>query len=64
MVSITCPDGTDDGTDIVSSWRNSDFLYKIGETVKVRDFDKNRWKEYAPGIHFFMTREEAVDYAL
>ncbi|EOS69765.1 hypothetical protein C818_02549 [Lachnospiraceae bacterium MD308] len=64
VVSITCPDGTDDGTDIVSSWRSSDFLYKIGETVKVRDFDKNRWKEYAPGIHFFMTREEAVDYAL
>ena len=64
VVSITCPDGTDDGTDLVSSWRSSDFLYKIGETVKVRDFDKNRWKEYAPGIHFFMTREEAVDYAL
>lgn len=64
VMSITCLEGTDDGTDIVRSGRNPYFLYKAGETVKVDDFDENRWHECAPGIHFFMTRKEAVDYVL
>ena len=25
-------------------------------------FDTNRWNECAPGIHFFITRQEAVNY--
>jgi hypothetical protein len=25
-------------------------------------FDEDRWHECAPGIHFFITRQEAVDY--
>lgn len=41
---------------------DSDFTYKKGETVHVEDFDTNRWKECAPGIHFFITRIEAVEY--
>ncbi len=40
----------------------TDFTYKKGETVHVEDFDTNRWKECAPGIHFFITRIEAVEY--
>ena len=39
-----------------------DFAYKKGETVHVEDFDTNRWNECAPGIHFFITRIEAVEY--
>ena len=39
-----------------------DFTYKKGETVSVEDFDTNRWDECAPGIHFFITRIEAVEY--
>ena len=39
-----------------------DFTYKKGETVHVEDFDTNRWNECAPGIHFFITRIEAVEY--
>lgn len=62
VMSVTRLDGTDDGTDIVRSWWNPYFLYKAGETVKADGFDENRWNECAPGIHFFMTREEAVDY--
>ena len=38
------------------------FTYKKGETVHVEDFDTNRWNECAPGIHFFITRIEAVNY--
>lgn len=41
---------------------DTDFTYKKGETVHVEDFDTNRWKECAPGIHFFITRIEAVEY--
>ena len=39
-----------------------DFAYKKGETVHVEDFDTNRWNECATGIHFFITRIEAVEY--
>ncbi|OSH00651.1 pentapeptide repeat-containing protein [Bifidobacterium adolescentis] len=39
-----------------------DFTYQKGETVHVEDFDTNRWDECAPGIHFFITRIEAVEY--
>jgi hypothetical protein len=38
------------------------FAYKVGDMVSVDDFDTNRWNECAPGIHFFITRQEAVDY--
>ena len=41
---------------------DTDFTYKKGETIHVEDFDTNRWNECAPGIHFFITRIEAVEY--
>ena len=41
---------------------DADFTYKKGETIHVEDFDTNRWNECAPGIHFFITRIEAVEY--
>ena len=47
---------------IAYSIHDVDFTYKVGETVQVDDFDTNRWNECAPGIHFFITRIEAVNY--
>ncbi|MGR4831629.1 pentapeptide repeat-containing protein [Bifidobacterium adolescentis] len=44
------------------SGHDTDFTYKKGETIHVKDFDTNRWKECAPGIHFFITRIEAAEY--
>ena len=44
------------------SWYNSDFVYKMGKTVKVTYFDDNRWIQCGEGIHFFMTRKEAEVY--
>ena len=62
VISITNPDGSPSNvTSIPSSW-DSNFIYTIGDTVEVTDFDTNRWNECAPGIHFFITRQEAVDY--
>lgn len=36
--------------------------YKVGEYVYADSFDENRFHECAPGIHFFMTPEEAWDH--
>lgn len=44
------------------SGHDTDFTYKKGETIHVEDFDTDRWNECAPGIHFFVTRIEAVEY--
>ena len=44
-----------------SSYDNS-FIYEVGKTVKVDDFDEDRWNECSRGIHFFMNRQEAIDY--
>jgi hypothetical protein len=45
----------------VRSNHDSSFVYRIGETVHVNDFEK-RLKTCAAGIHFFLTREQAVAY--
>ena len=62
VLSITKLDGTSDGVDTVYSLYDETFAYKIGETVEVKDFDDNRWNECSTGIHFFLTRQEAVEY--
>lgn len=36
--------------------------YEVGKTVYPDSFDENRWNECSNGIHFFITRQEAVDY--
>ena len=62
VLSITKLDGTSDGVDTVYSLYDETFAYKIGELVEVKDFDDNRWNECSTGIHFFLTRQEAVEY--
>ena len=46
----------------VSSNHDSSFVYEVGKTVEVKNFDRDRKNECAPGIHFFCTRQEAVEY--
>ena len=62
VLSITNLDGSESGLTEVRSDYSKEFVYCVGETVEVPDFDENRWNECAPGIHFFVTREEAVKY--
>ena len=38
------------------------FVYEINKEVLAPDFDENRWHECAPGIHFFMSEKEALNY--
>ena len=63
VLSITHLDGSDSGLTEVRSDYSKEFVYCVGETVEVPDFDENRWNGCAPGIHFFVTREEAVKYS-
>ena len=44
-----------------SNYDNS-FIYEVGKTVEVTDFNEDRWNECAKGIHFFINRQEAIDY--
>ena len=46
----------------IASDKDSTFVYKVGEIVRVDDFDDNRWNECSAGIHFFVARESAVQY--
>ena len=62
VLSITNLDGTSNYITSVSSDYDPNFVYKVGEIVTVSDFDENRWNECSTGIHFFITREEAVKY--
>ena len=55
-------DGTDSGLTQIASDHDSSFIYRVGEVVKVDNFDDDRLNECAPGVHFFITRQEAVDY--
>lgn len=55
-------DGTK-GPDIAYSLYNDSFAYKVGEiVVPEKPFEDNRWEECASGIHFFINRQEAVEY--
>ena len=62
VISITNIDGSDIGVKDAVSRYDDKFIYTVGETVSVTDFCEDRWNECAPGIHFFITRQEAVEY--
>lgn len=46
------------------AWSTVDenFVYRTGQWVEVPDFDEDRWNDSTTGIHFWMTREDAVQY--
>ena len=62
VLSITHLDGSDSGLTEVRSDYSKEFVYRVGEIAEVSDFDDDRWNECAAGIHFFITRDEAVKY--
>ena len=62
VLSITNLDDSKSKCTEATSKRDSSFVYKVGETVEVTNFDPNRFNECSTGIHFFVTREEAEKY--
>lgn len=55
-----------DGTKAnIISIKNTDYAYceyVVGEMVYPDSFDTNRWNEYSSGIHFFVHKEQALNY--
>lgn len=48
---------------MAKSQYDNKFVYTVGKIVRPnKPFDENRWAECASGIHFFMTKREAIDY--
>ena len=62
VLSITNLDGSPYNENRAFSTHDPSFEYVIGKTVEVNEFNTYRWKECSSGIHFFITRAEAVNY--
>lgn len=62
VIDIQNLDGTDSGRIEAHSIYDMNFIYRVGEMVSVDDFDEDRWNDCSTGIHFFINRQEAVEY--
>ncbi len=62
VLEIQNIDGTKANVTKVASGYDSNFVYEVGKTVSVDNFCDDRWQECSPGIHFFINRQEAVNY--
>lgn len=62
VLAIENIDGSKSELKEIESSYNSNFVYRVGKTVEVKDFDDSRWKECSSGIHFFIAREMAAKY--
>ena len=59
--SIESIDGKAEFTEALSDY-NPGFRYEVGKEVSEPNFCEDRFVECAPGIHFFIDRQEAVNY--
>ena len=62
VIAIYNLDGTEAGETTCHSDYDNSFIYEVGKTVEVTNFSEDRWDECAKGIHFFINRQEAIDY--
>ena len=54
-----------DGSNPIASVTNYSHIetqYVVGEMVYPDSFDENRWNECSHGIHFFINKQEAINY--
>lgn len=61
VLTIKSFDGTKE-FDEAWSLVDENFVYRKGEWVYANAFTEDRWKDSTYGIHFWMTREEAMGY--
>ena len=64
VVELQNLDGTPYNDDKIVNNNHVETIYKVGEIVRPDSWDDNRWNECSHGIHFFITRDEAVTYNL
>ena len=48
--------------EIVNRSYNPSVTYRVGEMVFSDSFDEDRWNECSHGIHFFINKDEAINY--
>lgn len=46
----------------ITNFNYAKTTYTVGEMVYPDSFDENRWNECSNGIHFFINKQEAIDY--
>ena len=53
---------TNEHIDKVINGEYSRCVYRVGEMVYPDEFDDNRWNECSNGIHFFVNKQEAIEF--
>lgn len=61
VLDITSLDGEEHYNEVTNTNYN-ETIYKVGEMVYPDSFDENRWSECSHGIHFFVNKEDAINY--
>ena len=62
VVEITDLDGTNPVIELNHLAYDIVTTYKVGEIVLPDSFDEDRWNECSNGIHFFINKQDAIDY--
>ena len=62
VLELQSLDGAPYKDDKVVNNNHVGIIYKVGEIVRPDSWDNDRWNECSHGIHFFITRDEAVMY--
>ena len=61
VLDITSLDGNEHYDEVVN-YNYTTTVYKVGEKVYPDSFDENRWCECSNGIHFFVNKQDAINY--
>ena len=62
VLAITDLDGSNPIEEIENTAQAHNVTYKVGELVLPDSFDEDRWNECSHGIHFFINKQDAIDY--
>ena len=62
VLGITNLDTNQSVSEIKNTSYSPAVTYVVGEMVYPDSFDENRWNECSHGIHFFINKQNAIDY--
>ena len=62
VLAITDTDGSNPIEEIENTAQAHHVTYKVGELVLPDSFDEDRWNECSHGIHFFINKQDAINY--
>ena len=62
VLGITNLDTDESVSEIKNTSYSPAVTYVVGEMVYPDSFDENRWNECSHGIHFFINKQNAIDY--